>query len=218
MNMALPYRLALLAFCMAAFAAIPCGFSATGSPPPVVGNHSDRISAALAWLEEDTALAEASGMPDLAAARRADLAAMNSSPPAETPAAALDDLLPPITHADGNPVMKEFFKGLDARVLKPDKRFVKGPEGGKARTEEGWAFCVRADELLQLAQAFCQPQSPLAGDPALVAPILRRLAFFAEYMAAGGPVLGDFGPCGTDRCSRRFRFRPTSFPSASCDR
>ncbi|MEY3898572.1 MAG: hypothetical protein RLZZ214_4094, partial [Verrucomicrobiota bacterium] len=158
--------------------------------------HAERMAAVRAWLDEDIALAEKSGPPGIAVSRRADLAGLRSAPPEETAVQAHPDLLPPIARAEGNPVMQDFFKNLQKKVLAPDKRFPKGPEGGRARTEEGWAFVVRADELLKLTQAFCHPQSELAGSPELVAPLLRRLAFFAEYMAEGGPVLGDFGPCG----------------------
>lgn len=159
--------------------------------------HEARMEAVQAWLDEDAALAESSKMTDLAATRRADFTALAASRPSETALAAHEDLLPPIARFDGNPVAKGFFNRLQGRVLKADRRFPKGHEGGKARSEEGWAFIVRADELHDLAEAFCHPQSPMAGDPVLIAPILRRLAFFSEYMAKGGPVLGDFGPCGT---------------------
>ncbi len=159
--------------------------------------HAERMEAVQAWLEEDIALAEESNLPELAASRRADQARLLSTPPGETAVHPHPDLLPPIAREEGNPVRKEFFTDLQKRVLAPDRRFPKGPEGAKARTEEGWAFIVRAEELLKLTQAFCHPQSELAGRPELVAPLLRRLAVFAEYMAEGGPVLGDFGPCGT---------------------
>ncbi len=155
--------------------------------------HNARIDAVNAWLVEDAALADALRMPDLAASRRADIGLT----PMETSSDTHDDLLPPIPRLDGNPVVKDFLQRLRAKVLEPDLRFPKGPEGGHARTAEGWAFIVRANELLKLVEAFCHPQSPLRDGPTLIAPILRRLAFFAEYMAPGGPVLGDFGPCGT---------------------
>ena len=166
-------------------------------PTPIHGTHEQRMTAVLAWLEEDAALADASKLPEMASARRADLATLNSNRPQESHPSRMDDLLPPIIHWEGNPVVADFFKKLQLKVLSSDKRFPKGPEGGKARTAEGWAFIVRAGELMALTQALCHPQSPLTGDPALVAPILRRLAFFSEYMVPGGPVLGDFGPCAT---------------------
>lgn len=159
--------------------------------------HEGRMEAVKVWIEEDATLADSSGMPELAASRRADLEALASSRPPETARAAHEDLLPTIPRYDGNPVVKGFFSRLREKVIKADRRFPKGTEGGKARSEEGWAFIVRADELHDLVEAFCQPQSPMEGDPVLVAPILRRLAFFSEYMAKGGPVLADFGPCGT---------------------
>lgn len=159
--------------------------------------HSQQMSAVQKWLEEDIALAEKSMLPEIAATRRADLVALNSNAPVESPPAAHVDLLPPIPRLVGNPVMKGFYQDLQTKILTPDQQFLKGKEGGKARSPEGWFFIVRANELMNLTQAFCHPQSPLAGDPALVAPILRRLAIFSEYMVVGGPVLGDFGPCGT---------------------
>ncbi len=199
-----------------ALLAVLSGHAATPAPPaePSPAPAVLRNAAVLKWLEEDAQLADQSDLPDLAAARRADLAALQSQPPAETPVAPHPDLLPPLAHPEGNPVLAEFVQKLDRAILTPDKRFPKGAEGGRARTEEGWAYGVRADELLRLAQAFCHPQSPRRDDPALIAPILRRLAFFAEYMAAGGPVLGDFGPCGNiaDACLILTTCRPEIIP------
>ncbi len=149
------------------------------------------------WLAEDLALAEKSNLPLIVNARQSDLAQLKASPPAGTSNASHPDLLPPIPRLEGNPIVEGFFKNLQRKVLTPDRRFSKGPEGGKARSEEGWVFIVRANDLFDLTQAFCHPQSKMAGSPELVAPLLRRLAFFAEYMAEGGPVLGDFGPCAT---------------------
>ncbi len=207
-------------FLLAIFLTPLAGFQIFSAPsstlfqPPT--GHDARIYAVKVWLEEDAALAEISQMPDLAAARRADLAAIRAISPVETILAIHEDLLPPISHFEGNPIVASFFKGLQGKLLDPDRRFPKGPDGGKGRTEEGWAFVVRADELHDLAEAFCHPQSLLAGDPALVAPILRRLAFFAEYMAPGGPVLGDFGPCGiiADAYLILTTFRPEIIPSS----
>lgn len=169
--------------------------AADAVPAPSV--HAQRMAAVQVWLEEDIASAKEFGLSDMVAARQADLAKHKTSPPAETANTPHPDLVPPIKYLEGNPIVEEFFKNLQRKTLNSDKRFPKGPEGAKGRSEEGWVFIVRANELLDLTQAFCHPQSKMVGSPQLVVPILRRLAIFAEYMVEGGPVLGDFGPCGT---------------------
>lgn len=151
-------------------------------------SHAERMAAVLAWLEEDIDLAEKSGLPGIAASRRADQAGLRSAPPVATTVRSHPDLLPPIARAEGNPVMKDFFRNLHKTVLTPDKRLPKGPEGGKGLTDEGWAFVVRANELLKLTQAFCHPQSELAGRPDLVAPLLRRRRVLPTRRTAPRPV------------------------------
>ena len=164
----------------------------SASPTPAQSLHDQRMAAVLAWLQEDAASAETYKLAAIAGAGRKDIAEWNSKPHQETHLQKTDDLLPPVLDWSNNPVVDGFYKHLQQKILTPDRHFAKGPDGGKSRTEEGWYFATRGDELLELVQAFCHPQSPVAGNPTLVAPILRRLAIFSEYMTPDGPLMADF--------------------------
>ena len=161
--------------------------------------HTARLASVRAWLEEETERAEKCGRAAWIKESRENLRAWKTSKWKETQTPPPSDLLPPIPFYENNPVVKRFFNDLEHKVLKPDRRFPEDPQNAQVRSEfritEGWTFPVVAEELLELTQAFCHPQSPMAGKPELVVPILRRVAFFAERASIGGPVLGDFGCC-----------------------
>lgn len=151
------------------------------------------IEAAASWCVEDAVAARAAGQPNIAARDEADAAGMRAKPLTASVQARHDDLLPPIRGAlQNNPVARQFLEQIE-KTVKDNKLFVKGPAGGEARDAGGWAFPSRADQLMGLVQAFCHPQSPLNGDPRLVAPILRRVASISEYLVPGSKILGDFG-------------------------
>ena len=184
---------------MRLFIAVFIGFTtALGAAEPSV-LLTARLTAALAWCGEDAAAARAADQLGIAASDEADavwLRAQLAEVRAGTPAggaAQFDELLPPIPGAlKDNPIAKDFLKRIEKLALE-NQTFAKGPAGGAVRDATGWAFPTRADQLLGLTQAFCHPQSPLAGDARLVTPILRRVTSISEYLVPGAKILGDFG-------------------------
>ena len=176
------------------------GFAMEGQPAGLAA----RLNATRVWCGEDAAAARAVGQTEVASADAADAEALRVQAEAagtgQTPTRAavpvrFDDLLPPISgELNANPIARDFIKRVET-LVKENKTFAKGPHGGAVRDASGWAFPTRADQLLSLTQAFCHPQSPLAGDARLVAPILRRVSSISEYLVPGSKILGDFGFC-----------------------
>ena len=190
-RLVVPGLLGLVFFTTPGLAAVE---TTTTSPTvaPVAGPEALR-AVVLAWLREDAEAARAAGQADLAATQDADLAALEARPMAPAPAGGpWVDLLPPLPPTAANPIRDEALKRV-GKLVQEARVFPKGPDGGQIRGPEGWVFPTRSDQLLLLVQAFCHPQSPRAGDPLLVRPILRRLAAISEYLVPGHPVLGDFG-------------------------
>jgi hypothetical protein len=174
------------------------GLAVAGQPAGLAA----RLDAALAWCVEDAAAARAAGQAEVATAAESDavtlraLADAGNPVASSAPTAAVSppaDLLPPIPgELLANPIARDFIKRVET-LVRENKTFAKGPDGGAARDATGWAFPTRADQLLNLTQALCHPQSPLAGDARLVAPILRRVSSISEYLVPGAKILGDFG-------------------------
>ncbi len=182
----------MLRYLIPAILALATALNAAERPAP----SNPARTAAAAWCEEDAAAALAAGQPEIAATGQADAKTLRSThgSPLLAPGSSL---LPPIPgDVKANPLVGDFIKRVET-LLRENKTFAKGPEGGAVRDATGWAFPTRADQLLILTQAFCHPQSPLAGDPRLVAPILRRVASISEYLVPDSKSLGDFGFCDT---------------------
>jgi hypothetical protein len=138
----------------------------------------DRKTALLAWAEEDLGTAVA-----------ADVASGCSGERAET----APNLFPPIPVPERNPYFADALKRV-ARFRDLVTRYPKGPAGNVVHTDsEGWRFINISTQALELTTAFCHPQSPMAGDPALIAPMLRRFSTVYEYLTPGAKNLADFG-------------------------
>jgi hypothetical protein len=149
----------------------------------------------LVWaLEETSSLAEA-GMTDRALALIADVKdGLSRELGRRQPA--LENLFPNIPDIKQNPVLQSV--GTINKLAGSTERFPKGKEGDVTKTTAGgWRFPQISSEGLWLAEWLCHPQSPLAGDAALIAPMFRRFSAVYEYLVPGSNRLADFGTCGS---------------------
>ncbi len=160
---------------------------------PLYGKSEDaRKAAMLEWATGDAEAEETAGRASLATAVRADVEAAKSrslGSLAETPR----DLFPPIANTQSNPFFTRAVAAAQKIAAAPAV-YVKGPAGNVVHNDtEGWHFIRVCDDARHLVYALCHPQSPLAGDASLVAPILRRFAHVYEYQTPGSKNLADFG-------------------------
>lgn len=198
----------VLGFASCSQAQVPADLKADVDRLPVSTTPEKLKKAALAWaLEEADALhaagmAEASGalVVDVRAALARDIGAPGTTPPT---------LFPPITDAKANPWVASSMAEVN-RVLKADLRFPKGPAGDVTRDATGWRFLNAMQEARDLALALAHPDSPRRNDPALVAPILRRLSTTCEYFKPGHARLADFGI--SDNLAETYLLLRTSYP------
>lgn len=159
-------------------------------------NAEERLKkAVLVWaLEETAALAEA-GMFDRAVALLEDVRTGLSRPLGQRRTAP-ENLFPKIPVPERNPALQ--FTNELRKLVDSTERYPKGKAGDVTKTAGGgWRFPKIAGEGRLLAEWLCHPQSPLADDATLVAPMLRRFSAVYEYLVPGSSRLADFGMCST---------------------
>ncbi|MGN6504482.1 MAG: hypothetical protein ACTHM6_02860, partial [Tepidisphaeraceae bacterium] len=147
--------------------------------------------AVLAWALEDAQAEEQIGQRAFADAVRTDVRralTQQIGVKHDTPA----NLFPAIPESKTNPYAVEAIKRA-RKLIAAKTAFVKGPAGAIVKDERGWHFPTIAVEALALTRALCHPQSELAGDPTIIAPMLRRFATVYEYLTPGSKQLVDFG-------------------------
>ncbi len=148
--------------------------------------------AMLLWALEDADADDQAGFADKAQvtlqdvqqALTRDIGQQRPAPP---------NLYPAIPDLDHNPIAQGAIKDI-RKLLTDNQHYLKGPAGFTVKGPDGWHFWKTDDAALLLVQALCHPQSPLRGDPLLIAPILRRFETGYEYLTPGSPELADFGP------------------------
>jgi hypothetical protein len=147
-----------------------------------------RRQALLEWALEDADLEEAAGRIAKAKAIRehADAASgERTSPPA--------NLFTPIPKPESNAYLQDALKRA-VRFRDSTVRYPKGEAGNVVPSDaEGWRFINICNQALELTSALCHPQSPMASDPRLIAPMLRRFTTVYEYLTPGAKNLADFG-------------------------
>lgn len=147
--------------------------------------------AVLAWAVADADLEEAAGRKAFADRVRADVKTAIAQPFARAKAAPAN-LFPPIAQPATNPYAIEAMKRAK-KLAASTEAYPKGPAGAIVKDARGWHFPTITGEALALTRALCHPQSAMAGDPSLVAPMLRRFAHVYEYLTPGSKQLVDFG-------------------------
>ena len=177
-----------------AIAEIPVELVKSVNGLPAVTADQKLKKATLQWALEDAKAAEDAGFKDRAALTLADVRTLLP----KTIGLALKapgNLFPPIPQFKSNPIAQSAVKTLNGLVAS-DKRYVKGPAGDIVNDpKDGWVAIKIAYEAENLALALCHPQSPYAGDPAVIAPMFRRFENAYEFMTPdNGKRLADFGP------------------------
>ncbi len=149
----------------------------------------ERKQALLDWAREDAAAEDAAGRAANAAAIRTDLNTSGSGEAAKIAA----NLFQQIPQLDRNPYLTDALKRV-AQFRDSAVRYPKGEAGNIVHSDtEGWRFINISTQALELTSALCHPDSPMAGDPRLIAPMLRRFATVYEYLTPGAKNLADFG-------------------------
>lgn len=189
-------------------AQVPADLSAAVGGLPEASVSEKLKKAALKWAVEEADALHAAGMTDASAALIADVRAALTRDLA-APGATPPTLFPPIPDAKANPWVASAMAEVN-RVLKADLRFPKGPPGDVTRDATGWRFLNAMQEARDLALALAHPDSPRRNDPALVAPILRRLSTTCEYFKPGHARLADFGI--SDNLAETYLLLRTSYP------
>lgn len=174
--------------------------------------------AALVWALEDARDSEESGLTadvelllrDVGVMLSQDIGKALTAPP---------NLFPSLTEYQvtqfvpaGQLERKGHKSDRTAQAFLLEGRFKKGPEGDIISTPDGGWVAIRvAYEAEKLAMTLCHPESPYAGDPRLVAPMLRRFANAYCYMRPDNPKrLADFGP--TPPLSQMYLLLKTVYP------
>jgi len=161
--------------------------------------------AALAWAIEDAQAAVEAGLGTLAKELLGDVQraldrdiGRRHDPP--------EHLLLPVLAFDSNPYVQGLL-GKIRMLVRRQEQFKKGDEGYQ-QISNAWRFRSLGDEAYVAAWAGCHPQSPFAGNPKLLAQVLRTLqAIFQNHQN------GDFNPGreavhGYDPNINRFTFVP----------
>jgi hypothetical protein len=103
------------------------------------------------------------------------------------------NLFTPIPKPESNAYLRDALKRA-VRFRDSTVRYPKGEAGNIVPSDaEGWRFINICNQALELTSALCHPQSPMASDPRLIAPMLRRFTTVYEYLTPGAKNLADFG-------------------------
>lgn len=147
--------------------------------------------AVLQWALDDARSSQEAGQADQANAVLKDVETLL---PAfiGLPQPAPENLFPAIPKPKDNPCVQAAVKTLET-LIAANELFPKGKDTAHVMTERGWKYPRLASEGLELARALCHPQSPLAADARLIAPMLRRFAEVYRSLTPGSNNLADFG-------------------------
>lgn len=154
---------------------------------------SARKRAVLLWLVEDAETSVAAGAGATAKAALEDVRAMLNKPLgiAKTSGAALMPLVPETL---GNPYLEPMLaEAKRCRDLK--QRFPKGEAGYKA-IDNFWQFGGFGGRTYIMTWAACHPDSPLRGDPALIAQAMRWMQGVFQNHRGGDLNVGRTGGKG----------------------
>jgi hypothetical protein len=159
----------------------------------VLAGDGARVEAVAAWVREDAAAAEAAGMRAEAEAQRAELAA-GTAQLSGAPASPQVGLFPRVVTPKDNPWLDATLQQVE-KILAEGKRY---PRGADAQHKDlgikyAYPYITIGQEGALLAHAFGDRQSPYFGDPALIAPMLRRFRASYEILTPGSKHLQDFG-------------------------
>jgi hypothetical protein len=176
---------------------------------PVKPIEAARKRAALLWAVEDAWASAAAGMGTGAREVLDDVRAALDKPlgAAKEPGAAV---LPAIEETKGNPYLATMWS--EARLIRDSKqRFPKG-EAGYKEIKNFWQFAGFGSRLYVMTWAACNPSSPLRGDPALIAEVMRWMQGVFQNQRGGDLNVGRSGgrgQPGRDENINRFCFVPT---------
>ncbi|MEI7808173.1 MAG: hypothetical protein WCJ07_06780 [Verrucomicrobiota bacterium] len=147
--------------------------------------------AVLQWALEDARASQEVGQVDQADAVLKDVERLLPES-IGLPQPAPENLFPPIPKPKDNPYGQAAVKTFET-LIAANELFPKGKDTAHVMTERGWKYPRLSSEGLELARAFCHPQSPLAADARLIAPLLRRFAEIYRSLTPGSKDLADFG-------------------------
>ena len=147
----------------------------------------ERKLAVLDWLAHQETVAQQHGDIKNVAALKHDITFMRQAPMSNArPASAR--LLPHVPEIAVNPIARFFFWHLKQILKAPQQHYA------YAREPRSWQRPLQTCyEGLDLAEAFCQPQSPYYGDPALIGPMFNRFDYIYRTHQAGDGDLANFG-------------------------
>jgi len=138
------------------------------------------------WVQEESGVYQQAGYAGLASRMRSDILPerIRFSP-------APEHLCPPIPDFKNNPIAADALKRVETLIGENNRypkkfSYERSPPGGGE-------FYDMTQEALLLTQAFCHPQSPYAGSPKLVGPMLRRFTAIYDRLSADPKQLFDFG-------------------------
>ena len=168
-----------------------------------------RKRAVLRWLVEDAETSVAAGAGTAAKAALDDVRAALNQPLGAAKTASVA-LMPPIPETKGNPYLEPVLaEAKRCRDLK--QRFPKGEAGYKA-FDNFWQFGGFGGRTYVMAWAACHPDSPLRGDPALLAQAMRWMQGVFQNHRDGDLNVGRTGGKGNpgqDQNINRFCYVPT---------
>ncbi|MBI5687709.1 MAG: hypothetical protein HZC54_21780 [Verrucomicrobia bacterium] len=172
-----------------------------------------RKRAVLLWLVEDAEASVATGMGTSAKAVLDDVVALLSDATSASITAPRSDattLLPPVVEPKGNPYLEAVLNEAK-RCRDVKQRFPKGEAGYKA-IENFWQFAGFGGRTYIMTWAACHPDSPLRGDPALIAQVMRWMQGVFQNHRGGDLNVGRTGGKGMpghDPNINRFCYVPT---------
>jgi hypothetical protein len=155
-----------------------------------------RKRAVLLWLVEDVEVSVAAGMGMSAKAVLEDVVASLRDAKSSSTTASRSDAatLPPILETQGNPYLEPVLAEAK-RCRDVKQRFPKGETGHKA-IENFWQFAGFGGRTYIMTWAVCHPDSPLRGDPALIAQAMRWMQGVFQNHRGGDLNVGRTGGKG----------------------
>ncbi|MEI8289338.1 MAG: hypothetical protein WCH99_07680 [Verrucomicrobiota bacterium] len=152
-----------------------------------------RKRAVLLWLVEDAETSVAAGAGTMAKAALDDVRATLNQPLGAAKTASVA-LMPPIPETNGNPYLEPMLaEAKRCRDLR--QRFPKGEVGYKA-IDNFWQFGGFGGRTYIMTWAACHPDSPLRGDPALIAQAMRWMQGVFQNHKGGDLNVGRTGGKG----------------------
>lgn len=166
----------------------------------------------LLWLVEDAEASVAAGLGMSAKAVMEDVVASLRDAKSSSTTASRSDAatLPPIAETKGNPYLEPVLNEAK-RCRDVKQHFPKGDAGHKT-IENFWQFAGFGGRTYIMTWAACHPDSPLRGDPALIAQAMRWMQGVFQNHRGGDLNVGRTGGKGMpgqDQNINRFCYVPT---------